>query len=295
MSVSYLQNVQGNLVVDVSTAGGVTIGSALQVLDRKPESNQWWTPQPVPGWPGYFWIQSLDGLVIGIDDSGGVRSGSRLQALNITNATNQYWKTEDVPGLPGYFWLVSADGGFVIDIDSSGGVRSGSPLQALDKKSPDNNQYWTWADVPQAPAPAGGLGSWSNYFVYGGTDANGVPIPLEEVGMEITITEDLAGNPPCSFQLNALSPLLPKEPAAGQYVSAWQQYGTSFIPGTSQLNSFANNWSVAGLEASPNYFLFNLEPNGFVTLANQTTIPKGSIITVTLNDLPPPAGAIGGT
>jgi hypothetical protein len=291
MSVKYLQSA-GGLVVDIDNFGGATIGSALQVLEEKAEANQWWTMVPVPGWPGYFWIQSSDGdLVVDIDNTGGVKSGSRLQALDAKNETNQYWKTVDVPGHAGYFWIASAVGSLVIDIDNSGGVKSGSRLQALNKKS-ESNQYWKWVEVPQVAAPSGGLGSWSNYFLCGGDTASGDYIPLQDVGIEITITEDLVGSPPLSFQLNALSPEKKKSP---QFLDAWQQYGISMIPGTTKLNSFANNWSVAGLAANPKYSLFNVEPNGFVTLANQTTIPKGSIITISLNPLPPTPGVVGGT
>jgi hypothetical protein len=295
MSVNYLQSAQGALVVDISTAGGgAGIGSAIQMLDKKPESNQWWTKQPVPGWPGYFWIQSASELVLDIDNGGGIKSGSRLQALNGQYETNQYWQTVDVPDQPGYFWIVSAVDGLVIDIDNTGGVKSGSRLQVLEKKN-EENQYWKWVEAPAVPAPSGGLQSSSNYFFYGGKTASGDYIPLLDIGIEITITEDLVGSPPCSFQLNALSPK--KSPASGpQFLDVWQQYGISWIPGSNQLNSFANNWSKAGLDAGgENDFLFNIEPDGFVTLANQTTIPKGSIITISLNFLPPTPGTIGGS
>jgi hypothetical protein len=294
MSENYLQSAQGGLVADISTAGGgVSIGSALQVLDKKPESNQWWTKQPVPGWPGYFWIASPDGLAFDIDTQGGIKSGSRLQAVNTQYETNQYWQTVDVPGQPGYFWIVSAVDGLVVDIDNSGGVKSGSRLQVLEKKN-EPNQYWKWVEAPEVPAPSTGLGSWSNYFLYGGKTAKGDYIPLQDVGIAITITEDLVGSPPFSFQLNALSPK--KSPGSSpQFLDAWQQYGISMIPGSTGLNSFANNWSVAGLEAKNQYFLFNIEPDAFVTLANQTTIPKGSIIMINLNFLPPTPGTIGGS
>jgi hypothetical protein len=278
MSVNYLQSAQGGLVADISTAGGEGIGSALQVLDKKPEFNQWWTKQPVPGWPGYFWIQSPDNLTFDIDTQGGIKSGSRLHAVNTQFKTNQYWQTVDVPGQPGYFWIVSAVDGLVVDIDTSGGVKSGSRLQVLDKKD-EPNQYWKWVEVPEVLAPSDGLGSSTNYFLYGGKTAKGDYIPLQDIGIEITITEDLVGTPPLSFQLNALSPK--KSPGSSpQFLDAWQQYGISMIPGTTGLNSFANNWSAAGLQAKKPYSLFNIEPDAFVTLANQTTIPKGSIITI---------------
>jgi hypothetical protein len=68
MSVKYLQSAaQGGLVIDIDNPGGAMIGSALQVLDKKAEANQWWTMVSVPDWPGYFWIQSSDGdLVVDI-------------------------------------------------------------------------------------------------------------------------------------------------------------------------------------------------------------------------------------
>ena len=146
MSVKYLQSAaDGGLVVDIDNSGGVKSGSRLQVLDKKKESNQWWTMVPAPG--GYFWIQSSEGdLVIDIDNTGGVKSGSQLQVLKAKNETNQYWKIADVPHKPGYFRIKSAIGDLVVDIDNSGGVKSGSRLQALDKKK-ESNQYWTWVNV----------------------------------------------------------------------------------------------------------------------------------------------------
>jgi hypothetical protein len=47
-------------------------------------------------------------------------------------------------------------------------------------------------------------------------------------------------------------------------------------PGSTQLNSFAENWPLSGNN------LFNIEPAGFVNIPNQTTIPAGYQIIVQL-------------
>jgi hypothetical protein len=47
MSVQYLQSAQSGPLADVSGAGNATDGYPLQALDKKPESNQWWTKSPV--------------------------------------------------------------------------------------------------------------------------------------------------------------------------------------------------------------------------------------------------------
>ena len=158
------------------------------------------------------------------------KSGLQLKAVVTEFDENQFWQTFDVPGQPGYFLIASAVEGLVVDIDNAGGVKSGSRLQVLGKKSAPN-QYWKWVEPAQAPAPSSGLGSWSNYFLYGGTTAKGDYIPLGDVDIAITITEDLVGTPPFSFQLNALSP--EKLPATSpQFLDAWQQYGISLAPGS---------------------------------------------------------------
>jgi hypothetical protein len=115
-----MQSAQAGLLVDINIDNGVErIGAPLQALVKKPEANQWWMAQQVPGWPGYVWITTLDNLSIGIDNSGGVKSGSRLQALVTEYDQRMYWRIEDVPGRPGYFWIVSAVDGLVVDIECS--------------------------------------------------------------------------------------------------------------------------------------------------------------------------------
>jgi hypothetical protein len=269
MSINYLQSAQDDLVIDINNAGGVKSGSPLQALVKKTEANQWWSTEDVPGKSGYFWIVSADqNLVIDINNSGGIKSGSKLQALVQKNEDNQYWTAVDVPGMPGYFWLQSADQNLVIDIDNSGGVKSGSVLQALVKKS-ENNQYWKWVSAPVA-TPPNPLGSNSNYYLYGGLDSKGNYIPLKDVVVTINVTEDIVTNPPCSFQLNGYSP--------HNDLDSWQQYGISMAPSSNQLNSFAENWPLSGNN------LFNIEPNGFITLPNDTTIPAGYKVVIQLNN-----------
>jgi len=269
MSINYLQSAQDSLVIDINSTGGVKSGSPLQALVKKTEANQWWTTEDVPGKPGYFWIVSADqDLVIDINSSGGVKSGSKLQALVQKNEDNQYWTTVDVPGMPGYFWLQSASQSLVIDIDNSGGVKSGSVLQALDKKN-ENNQYWTWVPASVA-APPNPLGSNSNYYFYGGVDSKGKYIPIKDLVVTINVSQEIVTNPPCSLQLNCYSP--------SKDLDAWQQYGISMAPSSNQLNSFAENWPLSGNN------LFNIEPDGFITLPSDTTIPGGYKIVVQLNN-----------
>jgi hypothetical protein len=106
---NYLQSAQSELVVDISTNGGIREGSALQALVRKAEANQYWTTEDVPGQPGYFWIVSADqGLVIDIsNNNGGVKSGSQLQVLQKKAEANQYWTW-----LPTQFAFAVPDTGF---------------------------------------------------------------------------------------------------------------------------------------------------------------------------------------
>ena len=247
MSVQYLQSAQSGLVADVRGAGNATDGCPLQALDKKPRVQPMVDQVPVPGWPGYFWIPEPRQSSFRHRHRRGVKSGSQLKAVVTEFDENQFWQTFDVPGGARYFLIASAVEGLVVDIDSAGGVKSGSRLQVLGKKSAPN-QYWKWVEPAEAPAPSSGSGSWSNYFLYGGTTAKGDYIPLGDVDIAITITEDLVGTPPFSFQLNALSP--EKLPATSpQFLDAWQQYGISLAPGSTQFNSFANNWSVTGLKA----------------------------------------------
>jgi len=275
----YLQSAQDNLVIDINSNGGVQSGSPLQALVKKNEINQWWATVDVPGEAGYFWLSSPDqNLVIDINSEGGVQSGSPLQALVQKNESNQYWTTVDVPGKPGYFWLQSHDSGLVIDINSTGGIKSGSTLQALVKKNEDN-QYWTWVDAAAA-TPPNPLGSSSNYYFSAG-GSGGKPIPIMGIVVTVEFTEDLVGTPPCSLQLNAWSP-------SGD-LDHWQQYGISMAPDSNQLNSFAENFPTSGVN------LFNIEPNGFITLPNETTIPKGTKIVTELTYTSDNTGNVNGS
>ncbi len=115
--------------------------------------------------------------------------------------------------------------------------------------------------VTPAPQPSV-LGSNSNYILWGGPKTGGGFIALQGVVVTVEITEDLVGSPPFAFQLNGYSP-------SGDKIDFWQQYGLSMAPGSNQLNSYAENWPPTGAN------LFNIEPSGFVSLPNQTTIPKG--------------------
>ena len=117
-------------------------------------------------------------------------------------------------------------------------------------------------------APSAGLGSNSNYYLWGGLTSSGKYIPLLDLVVTIDVTQDIVGTPPFNFQLNAYSP--------HNELDGWQQYGISMAPGSTQLNSFAENWPLSGNN------LFNIEPSGFVNIPNQTTIPAGYRIVVKL-------------
>lgn len=108
----------------------------------------------------------------------------------------------------------------------------------------------------------------SNYDLYGGLTSSGKYIPLLNLVVTIDVTQDIVGTPPFNFQLNAYSP--------HNEIDGWQQYGISMAPGGTQLNSFAENWPLSGNN------LFNIEPNGFVNIPNQTTIPAGYQIVIKL-------------
>lgn len=130
-------------------------------------------------------------------------------------------------------------------------------------------------------APSSGLGSNSNYYLYGGVTSAGKNIPLLDIVVTIDITQDLVGTPPYNFQLNAWSP--------HNELDGWQQYGISMAPGSTELNSFAENWPLSGNN------LFNIEPNGFVSIPNQTTIPAGYKIVVQLTYTSDGTGAVNGS
>jgi hypothetical protein len=134
---------------------------------------------------------------------------------------------------------------------------------------------------PGNATPPSPLGGSSNYYFYAGTAGNGSPIPIEGIVVTIEVTEDLVGTPPFSLQLNAWSP-------SGD-LDNWQQYGISMAPGSNQLNSFAENWPASGNN------LFNIEPNGFITLPNETTIPKGYKIVIELTYMNDNTGNVNGS
>jgi ricin-type beta-trefoil lectin protein len=278
------------------------LGAPFQALTNDNTSKLWWYTEDVPGKAGYFWLHNAETAdVIGINPHGGIRSGSKLQSQIQTNEDSQYWTTVVNADKPGYFWLQSAAGKFFIDIDTAGGITSGSQLQVLDKKSEDN-QYWSWAEVPLVAAPGvrngqTGLTSSNNYFLFGGYhDATGF-IPLNEVVVTITITEDLIGTPQFSFQLNCWSPKPTRQERrtdGGNY-DVWQQYGLSGSPNLgNQVRSFAENWPQN--DPSLSQGLFYITPAGFWTIENNgTKIPAGTVITIILSQLSGDTGSISGS
>jgi hypothetical protein len=200
-----------------------------------------------------------------------------------------------------YFWLQSAAGAFFIDIDTAGAIKSGSRLQVLDKKSEDN-QYWSWVEVPLAAAPGvrngqKGLTSNNNYFLFGGYDRATGFIPLNEVVVTITITEDLIGTPQFSFQLNCWSPkptTQEKRTDGGNY-DVWQQYGLSWEPGFGNaVGSYAENWPQNNPKLPAG--LFNIIPAGFWNIDDSgTKMEAGTVITIILSQLNGDTGSISGS
>jgi hypothetical protein len=134
---------------------------------------------------------------------------------------------------------------------------------------------------PGIATPPSPLAGSSNYYFSAGTDGKGNPIPIEGIVVTMEVTEDLIGTPPFSLQLNAWSP-------SGD-LDNWQQYGISMAPGSNQLNSFAENWPASGAN------LFNIEPDGFITLPNETTIPKGYKIVIQLTYMNDNTGNVNGS
>jgi FG-GAP-like repeat len=135
--------------------------------------------------------------------------------------------------------------------------------------NPDGSvQAWLNGAVP---APAGGLGSNSNYILYSGCS------PLIGLTVTITVTEDMvwqssappsgSGSAPLDgfgFQLNAYSPQ--------NETSAWQQYAIALI-GT-ELTGAVDNWPMSG----PNII------NDFFGLASlpSVAIPAGYVLQISL-------------
>src|SRR5271165_3708483 len=124
---------------------------------------------------------------------------------------------------------------------------------------------------PSVPAPAGGLGSNSNYILYSNCN------PLINLSVTIDVTEDIvcesASGPVIGFgfQLNAYSP--PSE------TSAFQQYLIalwSTPSGGGELMGGVDNWPISG----PNII------NDFFDLAPlpSTTLPAGYQLTISLEN-----------
>ncbi|HEV3436513.1 MAG TPA: VCBS repeat-containing protein [Gemmata sp.] len=147
------------------------------------------------------------------------------------------------------------------------GQKRTSTATIVDESGNETNILTPWRIVGSAPPPTP-LGSNFNYYLSGGLTSAGNYIPLMKLVVTIEITQDVVGTPPFNLQLNAYSP-------RGE-VDGWQQFGISMAPGSTQLNSFAENWPLSGDN------LFNIEPPGFVSIPNQTTIPAGFKIVIEL-------------
>jgi Ricin-type beta-trefoil lectin domain-like len=277
MSYFFIKSKLDGNVIDIQRAS--TKGGAL--LDSFPQKttgtdNQLWEFVPDPAGSGYCFIKSkLDGNVIDIQRaSTSVGAGLDAFPQKTSGTDNQLWQFLEDPAGSGYCFIKSKLDGNVIDIHRAS-TSSGAGLDAFQQKiSGTDNQLWAVVGgsfpltVLAVPAPTSGLLGNSNYYLYGGVKSGRKFIPLMGLVVTIEITDDLVGTPPFSFQLNAWSPKAEFD--------AWQQYGVSMIPNTSQWDSFAENWPTGGAN------LFNLEEPGFVTMANGTTLPKGTKIVIEL-------------
>jgi hypothetical protein len=270
------------------------LGAPLQALSNDKTSNLWWYTENVPGHHDYFWLHNAETVdVIGINPQGGIRSGSQLQSQRQASTTSQYWTIVEVPQHAGYFWLKSASGDLVIDINNRGGIRSGSALQVLAKED-EPNQWWSWVEVPTVSAA--GLGGFNNFFLFGGYGRGGAFIALNEVTVTITITEDLIGTPPFSFQLNCWSPKpnLQEQRTDGDNYDVWQQYGLAGAPGSDQVHSLIENWSQNDPTLADG--LFEITGSGFWTLAdNDTKMAAGTVVQIMLSQLNGSTGPISGS
>ena len=133
----------------------------------------------------------------------------------------------------------------------------------------------------QAPIPAGGLASGSNYFFADSSNRDIVNLTIT-----IVISEDLATAAPTganqnteagfSFQLNCHSPIDSTNPSDSQWI-VWQQY-TVMV--RSEVDAWVNNWTAAGLNGSG----ITIAPSTttFSKLTKPNVLPAGSTLTIAL-------------
>ncbi len=174
---------------------------------------------------------------------------------------------------------------------------SGRPVSLLVKGTLCDNAAASASIAAPATAPA--LGGSGQYVFWGGLGHENRPIPVLDLIVEITITEDIIVSPtsgvtsktphalPIGFQINGFAPKKDEQPGqrtvdwkptAGDLAIGWQQYGVKMWPNTTNLISFAEYWPPT-VEANPHVLnTFNLSTPTPVTLPNDLTIPAGWII-----------------
>jgi Ricin-type beta-trefoil lectin domain-like len=271
-------------------------GTFLDVFDQTGaySDNQLWEFVPYSARPGYYFIKSkLNGDLITV--TGNWLSGAQLatypqESGGVPQLDNQLWQFVRDPAGSGYYFIQNLAYGNVIDIMGAS-RQSGAGLDSFVLKLSDyDNQLWKPEGGPFPPAvemvtPPSNIGGGVQYIFWGSKDGKS-KTPIENFVIYVYFSEDLVISPtsgikpngpttaqPISFQLNGFSP-------KPDQVDFWQQYGISMYPDYNQLATFAENWPENG----PN--LFNIEPNGFVTLPNNLTIPKGWTIQFALRYLP---------
>jgi len=160
------------------------------------------------------------------------------------------------------------DGGNGLTPLASGGVSlaaGGNPQVLLVACVDSEHQLPRVFQVPAPlaiPAPASGLGSFSNYLLESGCNS------LTDVSITIAVTEDIVGSDGFGFQLNAYS-------GSKDYDGA-QQYLVYMAPNSSQLTCMVDNWHSTSSE------LINDQPT-LATLPAKK-LPAGYKLTIALSN-----------
>ena len=167
----------------------------------------------------------------------------------------------------------------LVSVDAAGKVSAKIDTGQASQKAP------ALADIAAAAPPAPLAGN-SQYVFSAPQPKKGQPgIPLQNLVVEIKITETIKVNPasglstpaplplPIGFQINGFSP------TSDDKTVGWQQFGVKMWPGTNTLVSFGELWptSLATNNNAPNIFQVSSQTyNGSViTLPDDLTIPQG--------------------
>ena len=273
-------NAPAGASIAVSQQFGANNQTDVFLIDKNGQLNVFWVNSAGP-WNGPAKIGPTGlanpGAPLAASQQFGIANQTDVFVVGKNGQLNVFW-VDGVGawgGPEGIGGVGNAASGAVLAASQQFGIANQTDVFLIDKNG-NLDVFWVnsagaWnGPLARGPvaAPSAGLGSNSNYYLYGGLTSSGKYIPLLNLVVTIDVTQDIVGTPPFNFQLNAYSP--------HNEVDGWQQYGISMAPGSSQLNSFAENWPLSGNN------LFNIEPNGFVNIPNQTTIPAGYQIVIKL-------------